>query len=145
MDRSEELERILHLNLAVADAKHRRMRSSSSERSIPQGASQENLELIVCYPVIFDDCQHFVALTQLTGRYLSSWSEDQMVGSHPKSALPGDASLYHELEKVVGAAVVEPVHHPARLYASSRWVVAQHLNGEPLIHDLADLLRAPIC
>src|SRR5207302_6304705 len=30
---------IIHLSFAVADAKHRRMRSSSSERPIPQGPS----------------------------------------------------------------------------------------------------------
>src|SRR5713226_9065526 len=138
---------ILHLSFAVADAKHRRMRPGPSERPIAQGASQEDLKLIACHPVVFEDCQNLVALAQLTGRHLSPWSKDQMVGSHPKGAppgSPGNASLHHELEKMVGAAVVEPVHHPARLNASGRWVVAQYLYGSPLIHDLADHFRTSV-
>src|SRR5207302_2174458 len=54
------------------------------------------------------------------------------------------ASLNHKLKEVIGPAVVKPVHHPARLYASGRWVVAQYLYGQPLIHDLADHFRTPV-
>src|SRR5207302_5516347 len=95
----------------------------------------------------FDDCQHFVALAQLTGGNLPSWSKDQMVGSHRKAAAPGPprvASLNHKLKEVIGPAVVEPVHHPARLNASRGWVVAQYLHGQSLVDDLTNHFRTPV-
>src|SRR5579884_3214344 len=49
-----------------------------------------------------------------------------------------------EAEELVGAAVVEPAHHPTGDDGAGLGVVGEHLDGKLLVDDLADLLPGAV-
>src|SRR5439155_1745037 len=62
----------------------------------------------------------------------------------PETATAGPTSFHFELDELIGTTIVEPVHDPARLDATRSGIVGQDLYFSPLVHELANLLRAPI-
>ena len=88
---------------------------------------------------------HPVTDLQLTGLAPATGRADQVVRGARELGPTVLHRLGHgDLQELVGDPVVEPVHDPLGHNGADFRVVGQHFHGEPLVDDLADLLRAAV-
>ena len=89
--------------------------------------------------------EHPVADLQLAGLAPTTGGADQVVRGARQLGPAVLRRLGHgDLQELVSSAVVEPVHDPLGHDGARFGIVGEHLDGEALVDDPADLLRAAI-
>jgi len=124
----------------MADPEHRRVHTDLPDRTVAQTTSEDQLKLIIGQSEVLDGEQHFVADLEGPGTAPPLRREDHVVLCRRKVPVARPPASHLELNEFIGATIVKPVHHPTWLDRACRRVVRQYVHGQPLIHDLADLL-----
>ena len=135
---------VIGLPITMRHPEGSRVRSAPAQRSITKTAAEQNLHLIVCQPVVFIRDEGLRSNRQVFRCDLAVGRENRVVRRCSETTTAGAAPHDLKLKEVVRAPVLEPIDDPPCLDATRGGIALEHLNGHPLVHDLADLLAGAI-
>src|SRR5260370_22578075 len=135
---------VVLLRVAVADPEVCGVGTDPAHRAVTEAAAEDDLPLVVGQLVILDRHEDVAADREVAGAGRPVWREYDVALGRREVPSPCPTAFHLELHEMVGAAVVEPADDAAGLDLAGRRVPGEHLEGQALVDDLADLHARPV-